>query len=86
MKVRIKSWKMASYWRWDIDDDDDVCGICQNVYDSCCPNCLRPGDECPLLWGACNHVFHLHCITKWLETCPNNEHCPLDRKPWETAN
>lgn len=30
------------------DDDDEVCGICQAAFESCCPDCKVPGDDCPL--------------------------------------
>jgi len=32
----------------DDDDEDDVCGICMLAYESCCPGCKVPGDDCPL--------------------------------------
>jgi anaphase-promoting complex subunit 11 len=32
----------------DDDDDDDVCGICRLAFESCCPECKVPGDDCPL--------------------------------------
>ncbi|KAF8093313.1 hypothetical protein N665_0385s0060 [Sinapis alba] len=34
------------------------------AFDGCCPDCKRPGDDCPL---TCNHAFHLHCILKWVQ-------------------
>ena len=48
-------------------------------FESPCPNCKNPGDDCPPLEGNCGHFFHLHCIYKWLET---NDKCPLDRELW----
>lgn len=32
----------------DDDDDQDVCGICQAAFESTCPDCKIPGDDCPL--------------------------------------
>ena len=32
----------------DDEDDDDVCGICRLAFESCCPECKVPGDDCPL--------------------------------------
>lgn len=32
----------------DDDDDDDECGICRLAFESCCPDCKVPGDDCPL--------------------------------------
>ena len=81
----------------DDDDDDDVCGICQQAYESTCPECKIPGDDCPLseslspwagcradgaVWGECSHIFHMHCLLKWLETESSKQQCPMDRRPW----
>lgn len=30
------------------DEDDEVCGICQLEFESACPGCKVPGDDCPL--------------------------------------
>jgi hypothetical protein len=32
----------------DDEDEDDVCGICMLAFESCCPGCKVPGDDCPL--------------------------------------
>lgn len=54
MKITVKHWHAIAQWRWDTgstDDDDgegDVCGICRVAYESCCPSCKMPGDDCPL--------------------------------------
>ncbi|ORX41218.1 anaphase-promoting complex subunit 11 [Kockovaella imperatae] len=66
----------------DYDDDDDECGICRLAYESCCPACKIPGDDCPLIWGECKHVFHMHCLLKWIDTESSKQQCPLDRRPW----
>ncbi|WVQ82595.1 hypothetical protein IAT38_004725 [Cryptococcus sp. DSM 104549] len=70
----------------DDDEDDDVCGICQAAFESTCPACSVPGDDCPLIWGRCTHVFHMHCLLKWLETESSKQQCPMDRRPWETED
>ncbi|XP_071794468.1 uncharacterized protein [Asterias amurensis] len=46
MKVKIISWTAVSTWRWIANDDN--CGICRMAFDSCCPDCKMPGDDCPL--------------------------------------
>uniref|UniRef100_A0A0E0CZE5 Anaphase-promoting complex subunit 11 RING-H2 finger domain-containing protein n=1 Tax=Oryza meridionalis TaxID=40149 RepID=A0A0E0CZE5_9ORYZ len=63
MKVKILQWHSVASWTWDAQDE--TCGICRMAFDGCCPDCKFPGDDCPLIWGSCNHAFHLHCILKW---------------------
>ncbi|WRT63295.1 uncharacterized protein IL334_000200 [Kwoniella shivajii] len=70
----------------DDDDDEEVCGICQNAFEGCCPECKVPGDDCPLIWGECTHVFHMHCLLKWIDTESSKQQCPMDRRPWVTAD
>ncbi|KAF8551927.1 RING/U-box [Imleria badia] len=87
MKVHIKHWSAVAQWRWntgntDPDDEGDVCGICRVPYEGCCPSCKMPGDDCPLIWGQCSHIFHMHCLLKWLGTAASKQQCPMDRRPW----
>ncbi|XAO22514.1 hypothetical protein I312_101286 [Cryptococcus bacillisporus CA1280] len=72
----------------DDDDDQDVCGICQAAFESTCPDCKIPGDDCPLIWGECTHVFHMHCLLKWIgqKEDESQQQCPMDRRPWVTAD
>jgi len=81
MKVTIKKLNILCEWKWDVDDD--LCGICRNSFQGFCPDCKFPGDDCPPVWGACKHVFHMHCIVKWLQT---KDTCPMDRLVWEYRN
>ncbi|KAI5449846.1 ubiquitin-protein ligase Anaphase Promoting Complex [Naganishia albida] len=66
----------------DDEDDEEMCGVCQQEFESACPACKVPGDDCPLIWGGCKHVFHMHCLLQWLQTPSSKEQCPLDRRPW----
>ncbi|KAF8318778.1 RING/U-box [Clavulina sp. PMI_390] len=95
MKVTVNRWNAVAHWRWDVgqeneaeideDSEEDLCGICRVAYDGCCPTCKVPGDDCPLIWGKCSHVFHMHCLLKWINTPSSKQQCPMDRQPWETA-
>ena len=76
----LSSWSVVATWKW--NTADDTCGICRNMFDGCCPDCKVPGDECPIVWGKCKHVFHMHCILKWLGA-KDQQTCPMDRQPWE---
>lgn len=62
---------------------DDVCGICRAPFDGCPPDAKFPGDDSAVVWGKCNHSFHLQCINKWLSTANNDQKCPFCRRPWE---
>ncbi|KAB2050335.1 hypothetical protein ERO13_A13G217750v2 [Gossypium hirsutum] len=53
------------------------------AFDGCCSDCKLPGDDCPLIWGACNHAFHLHCILKWVNSQTSQAHCPMCRREWK---
>jgi len=60
------------------------------AFDGTCPDCLLPGDDCPLIWGQCSHCFHLHCILKWINpgntSSPMNaakQQCPMCRRDWQ---
>ncbi|URD95778.1 Anaphase-promoting complex subunit, partial [Musa troglodytarum] len=81
MKVKILKWHAVASWTWDAQDE--TCGICRMAFDGCCPDCKFPGDDCPLIWGACNHAFHLHCILKWVNSQTPQPHCPMCRREWQ---
>lgn len=34
----------------------------------------------PVVWGECNHSFHLCCMTLWVK---QNKRCPLCQQDWE---
>ena len=83
LTIKIHNWKQGMSWKWDVPENE-VCGICRNAFEGVCPTCKIPGDDCPLIWGECSHVFHLHCLLKWLETDSSKQQCPMDRLPWQT--
>ncbi|KGN44481.1 hypothetical protein Csa_016037 [Cucumis sativus] len=76
-----KEWHAVASWTWNAQDE--TCGICRMAFDGCCPDCKLPGDDCPLIWGACNHAFHLHCILKWVNSQTSQAHCPMCRREWQ---
>ncbi|KAH9448158.1 hypothetical protein MJO29_011456 [Puccinia striiformis f. sp. tritici] len=69
----------------DDEDDEDLCGICRVAFEGCCPDCKVPGEDCPLIWGECTHIFHMHCLLKWIAQESSKQSCPMDRRPWVTA-
>ncbi|XP_021974432.2 anaphase-promoting complex subunit 11-like, partial [Helianthus annuus] len=74
-------WHAVASWTWGVDDE--TCAICKRAFDGCCDACKLPGDDCPPIWGACNHAFHLHCILKWVHSQTPQAHCPLCRREWQ---
>ena len=34
------------------------------------------------VWGECSHVFHMHCLLKWISTSSSKQQCPMDRRTW----
>lgn len=64
LKITIKKWHMVAGWKWKVSEE--CCSICRTAFDSFCPSCKFPGDDCPPVWGQCTHVFHMHCIVHWL--------------------
>ncbi|KAI3635736.1 hypothetical protein MIR68_006374 [Amoeboaphelidium protococcarum] len=85
LQVTIKNWNAVAKWKWDVPNED-ICGICRSPYDSACPQCRFPGDDCPLIVGHCKHCFHMHCLLKWIASPSSQQQCPMDRKPWVTAS
>lgn len=83
MKITINSITPVYSWHWSVPDDE-LCGICRISFDGTCPNCLYPGDSCPLTIGTCNHAFHLHCIEKWLQQSSSRGLCPMCRQAFTT--
>ena len=39
-------------------------------------------NDSPAVFGTCQHIFHMHCILKWVNTPSSQQQCPLDRRPW----
>eukprot|EP00834_Sanchytrium_tribonematis_P005462 NODE_330_length_9451_cov_0.342173.p10 type:complete len:107 gc:universal NODE_330_length_9451_cov_0.342173:3980-4300(+) len=76
LKVKIKQISAIASWKYDCDQEQ--CGICRHTFQYGCPNCDSP-DKCPIIFGKCNHVFHFHCISQWLQQPSSNYTCPLDR-------
>lgn len=80
-RVSIKHWRAVASWTWDAGDD--VCGICRAAFDGCPPDAKFPGDDAPVVWGACGHAFHLQCISRWLGAPAAEQRCPFCRRAWE---
>jgi len=61
---------------------DDTCAICHHLFSKECILCeaaFADKDKCAVSRGECGHVYHKHCIDRWLRT---RDTCPLDDEPW----
>eukprot|EP00007_Cunea_sp_BSH-02190019_P000587 CAMPEP_0174240170 /NCGR_PEP_ID=MMETSP0417-20130205/17736_1 /TAXON_ID=242541 /ORGANISM="Mayorella sp, Strain BSH-02190019" /LENGTH=148 /DNA_ID=CAMNT_0015319211 /DNA_START=33 /DNA_END=475 /DNA_ORIENTATION=+ len=86
MEIQINSYHGVAKWHWVVADD--TCGICRMPFDGCCTDCHLPGDDCPPVWGRCNHAFHMHCILRWIQSQSQNQEsqpprCCMCRRVWE---
>lgn len=46
------------------------------------PNRFQILSNYSAVFGKCQHIFHMHCILKWISTPTSQQQCPLDRRPW----
>lgn len=63
-RIRVRQVHLVGGWRWTGIPADEKCGICSNAFEVHCNVCDKPGESCPPAFGACGHIFHLHCIGK----------------------
>lgn len=67
---------------------DGCCPDCSHPGDDCplsidwLSNTQVPILTVSLVCGKCTHVFHMHCIEKWINTASSNRQCPMDRRTW----
>jgi len=62
----------------------DTCAICHNNLVYICIGCEADHEfgesvECKVAFGECEHIFHKHCISRWLKS---RNFCPLDDQKW----
>ena len=79
--IEIKKLNIVGVWGWDIKIDN--CAICRNnIIDSCIECQANDTNDCTISWGVCNHVYHTHCISRWIKT---KNICPMCSLEWELS-
>ena len=84
-RFTVKKWNAVAVWSWAISND--VCAICRNNLHEPSIEYQASGeatneDGLRVSWGACGHVYHHDCVSKWLRTRSN---CPMCSKEWEVV-
>jgi RING-box protein 1 len=79
----LKKVNLVGYWKWDINID--TCAICRNSLQ--CPSIeyqanpdTNTEEGLSIVFGVCNHVYHLDCIKRWIKT---RDVCPLCNSKWD---
>jgi hypothetical protein len=61
------------------------CCICKEYIPKPCTNCIlsKMKNNCPYTIGVCHHIFHYHCIERWITLVRGADmlaKCPLCKK------
>ena len=79
LRFELKKWNAVAFWSYNVQQD--TCAICRNsIYEPSIENQASGVQDINIAWGACNHCFHLECVSRWLK---QSDVCPLCQAPWE---
>lgn len=72
---RIKIINLSPVGEWVFEDSEKcrICRLCKNTLTSKCIECKSKQQGCDVIRADCKHLFHYHCIQKWIKsnaTCP----------------
>ena len=86
MSISIKPISIKLVATYEYDTTDDICQLCKNPLTFDCLECetKKTNQKCYKSNGKCQHTFHVHCISKWLNT--KNDNCPTCILPFEYDN
>jgi len=83
----VENWTSAVFYSWDVSND--TCAICRYSVNQKCIECVsqelsmisHTEQLCSLAKSRkCSHIYHEHCIKKWLK---RNNRCPYCNEVWE---
>jgi RING-box protein 1 len=68
------------YWNY----KSGICSLCRSNILGVCIECEVNKEnkevKCERVKGVCGHIYHEHCISKWLST---QKTCPIDMNKWD---
>lgn len=72
---------------WSFKSSSSECPICKMHLESICVECESKGDpknSCKVSQAECGHVFHKHCIDKYISQQKYSHLCPVCKTPYST--
>ena len=82
--IEVISWSPIASWMYKASYHD--CPICKVKLEQTCAQCEANNTSkdlvCDVSRGSCGHVFHKHCIDKWIAT---SSICPICNTPYNTS-
>lgn len=80
----IESAQIFAIWTFKSPSKD--CSICRNCLENPCVECERSTNisSCVVSNAKCGHVFHKHCIDKWISQQKYSTLCPICKSPYAT--
>ncbi|XP_064222868.1 RING-box protein 2-like [Aotus nancymaae] len=75
----LKKWNALAMWSWDVEfDTHAICRV--QVMDACLRyQAENEQEDSVVVWGECNHSFHIYCMSLWAK---QNNRCPLCHQDW----
>ena len=88
-KVQQKTFEIESaqiFASWSFKSSSKDCNICRNCLESPCVECETNTNisSCVVSNAKCGHVYHKHCIDKWVSQQKYTPLCPICKSPYAT--